>query len=252
MSIIKKYQRFIRFCLVGGSGALITFGVTWLLTEKFGLWYMASMSIAVAIATVWNYNFNTFWTYRVSNKFTDSNYEWESFYNGNPVQKWWKHSIAQTVWDWIPPDKSGKLMDFGCGSSPIITKYRNATGIDTNIDKLKFMKDKYPLATYRSGFYDFDFDSILCIEILEHLDNYKEVLACLSGLLKKGGKIIIATPDYKKPLWHLAEKFTPYKEDHCTKLDKESLEVLCQSVGLYSIRHKYIAGCDLVEMFEKV
>lgn len=248
-AIIRKYQRFVKFCIVGGSGAIITFGATWLLTELLGMWYMASMVIAVVIATIWNYNFNLYWTFRTNIKFNDSCYEWESFYNGNPVQKWWKQSIAKTVWSWIP--SSDRLLDIGCGSSPIITNYINAVGVDINLDKLKFMRAKCPDIEFTDTINGFNYDSILCIEVLEHLENPEIIIYDISKRVKNNGKVVFATPDYKKRLWHIAEKFTPYKDNHYTKLDKELLEKMCIKNRLYPIRHKYIAGCDLIEMFEK-
>lgn len=251
MSIIQKYQRFIKFCVVGGSGAVITFGVTWILTELFDMWYIASMVVAVGIATVWNYNFNTFWTYRTSTKYTDANYEWESFYNGNPMQKWWKQSIAKTVWNWIP-ENNKTLLDIGCGSSPIISKYKKATGIDPNLSKLLFMKDKLPNVSFSQSLNGDLYDNILCIEVLEHLENPQEMINTIKSHLLTGGVAVIATPDYNRKLWYLAEKFTPYKEDHKTKLSRKSLEKLCRNAGLYPVKYKYVAGCDLVEMFRKV
>jgi len=250
MNILKKYQRFIRFCIVGGSGAIITFSITWFLTEKFNLWYMVSMAIAVAIATAWNYNFNLLWTFKTASKFTDANYEWEAFYNGNPIQRWWKQSIAKTIWEWIP-DPYQYLLDVGCGSSPILTKYIMATGVDTNLAKLEFMRSKVPFVTFQREIDNCKYDNVLCIEVLEHLENPLTMIGMISAHLDVGGKAIFATPDYNKRLWYLAEKFTPYKDDHCTKLNKESLEMFCKSVGLYPIKHRYVAGCDLIEMFEK-
>lgn len=251
MSLIRKYQRFIRFCVVGGSGAIITFGITWLLTDIAGMWYMASMVIAVAIATFWNYNFNLYWTFRTLSNFSDSNYEWESFYNGNPIQKWWKQSIAKTIWNWIPPVKGGNILDYGCGSSPIISKYKHATGIDTNVAKLEFMKDKLPHLKFSQSIDGMKYDNIICIEVLEHLENPMELIKQLSSNLYTDGNIIFATPDYNRKLWSIAEKFTPYKDDHVTKLNRQELEALCKTVRLYPVKHKYIAGCDLVEMFVK-
>jgi 2-polyprenyl-3-methyl-5-hydroxy-6-metoxy-1,4-benzoquinol methylase len=236
---------------VGGTGAIITFGITWILTEQFGMWYMASMVIAVAIATIWNYNFNLLWTFKTFGKFTDANYEWESFYNGNPIQQWWKHSIAETVWKWIPPTNGDKILDFGCGSSPIISKYKNATGIDSNLKKLKFMQEKCPSVKFNYAIFDREFDNILCIEVLEHIVEPEDTIAYLCDYLRIGGKMVIATPDYKKKLWILAEKFTPYKTDHFSKLDKGLLERMCARHNLFPINHTYIAGCDLIEMFEK-
>jgi dolichol-phosphate mannosyltransferase len=246
-----KYAKFIKFCLVGGSGAVITFVITWLLTELAGMWYIWSMAIAVVIATVWNYNFNLLWTFKAQSNFASPSYEWESFYRGNPMQKWWKRSIAETVWNWIPPEKSGNVLDWGCGSSPIIAKYKDAVGIDINKEKMEYMREKLPHTRFGTDIPEGQYDNVLCIEVLEHLAQPLEMIMRISLLLKTGGKVVFATPDYDKWLWHLAEKFTPYKEDHRTRLNKILLERLCQSERLYPVKSRYIAGCDLIELFEK-
>ncbi len=57
------YHRFLKFCLVGSGGALIQLGLTYLLTEKLGLWYMLSLCIAIGLALVWNFTWNLKWTF---------------------------------------------------------------------------------------------------------------------------------------------------------------------------------------------
>jgi len=248
-----KYQKFIKFCIVGGTGALETFGITWLLTERFGLWYMASMVFAVAFATISNFTLNTVWTYRLGKSPKDADYEWLAFYKGNIIQKWWKNSIAKTVWSWT--DSHVSTLDIGCGSSPIITHYNsNSMGIDGNTEKLKFMIEKCPNVYFSATELwkiNNKYQQVLCIEVIEHLSKPQDMVSELARVTKSGGKVIIATPDYSKLLWNLAEKFTPYKEEHITKFTRQSLEKLCRKYNLVPIKYKYVAGCDLVEMFEK-
>jgi len=250
-----KYQKFIKFCIVGGIGAGITFGLTWALTERIGLWYMASLLVAVLVATVSNFTLNTFWTFKIEVDQKAADYEWNSFYKGGLVQKWWKQSIAKTVWSWMP--NASSLLDVGCGSSPIITGYygENIFGIDANEEKLAFMKKKCPRHKFSSlpisEFKDGSLDHILCIEVLEHIQYPEVMIIEIANKVKNGGQVILATPDYSKPLWKLAEAFTPYKEEHVFQFTRESLENMCSKYGLKPIRHKYIATCDLVEEFVK-
>ena len=70
-------------------------------------------------------------------------------------------------------------------------------------------------------------------------------------MLKPGGQAVIATPDYGRLLWHIAEKFTPAGEQHIYKFNRKSLEAMCKKYGLIPLKRKYIAGCDLLELFEK-
>jgi len=249
-----KYQKFVKFCIVGASGALITFVITWILTEVANWWYMASMVIAVIIATISNFTFNYLWTFGVQKSQKSPDYEWNSYYKGSLIQRWWKRQIAETVWKWIP--ESDKLLDIGCGSSPIVSHYtRQATAIDLIQDKIKFMKWKFPtvafFATDIGNIVD-TYDNVICIEVLEHLHEAEKMVANISRCLKKGGTAVIATPDYSKPLWHLAEKFTPYEEEHVTHFNRESLETLCGKYNLIPKKYRYVFTCDLIEMFEKI
>jgi dolichol-phosphate mannosyltransferase len=251
-----KYQKFLKFCIVGGIGALITFSITWLATEFIGFWYMFSLVIAVIIATISNFTLNSLWTFKLAEDPNAPDYEWKSFFRGNLVQKWWKQSIAKTVWKWLP--NTSTLLDIGCGSSPVITRYPEAVAIDTNELKLEFMRAKFPAANYsvmsatHLHFQGNEFDHIICIEVLEHLSSPKQAVKEMSRVLKENGKVIIATPDYSRKLWQVAERFTPYKEEHVMHFTRESLEELCAECGLKPTRYKYIATCDLIEEFVKI
>ena len=243
-----KYQ------LVSSSTDWIYIGMIALFTEVFGIWYI--LSAALSLVLIFPAKFilasGLIWSKKLDVKSED--YEWNAFFKGSPIQKWWKRSIAKTVWTWAP--NASKLLEIGCGSSPTISKYDHAIGIDTNKRKLEFMKKKLPnckfLEKKTEQFKDEEFDHVLCIEVLEHLNNPTYMISEIARLLKPYGNAIIATPDYKKTLWHLAERFTPYKEEHIVKLDKEKLEEICRLHKLEPVRSKYIAGCDLVEEFVKV
>jgi SAM-dependent methyltransferase len=248
--------RFFKFCVVGGIGAIITWGLTWLLTEKMSLWYMFSVVIATGIAMINNYILNSTWTFKTVTEPTNPAYDWESYYHGNPMQKWWKRKIAQTVWDWFPIEKD--LLNVGCGSSPIALRYPHSINVDMDTAKLDFMKHRMPLALFVKGdacnldFHGGRFDQVICIEVIEHTPYPEKVVSEISRILKKGGQAIIATPDYSKTLWHVAELFTPYKEWHGAKLTRTAVESLCRENGLVAKQVEYVMGCDLIELFEKV
>ena len=57
--------RAVRYCTVGGVGALILMGVTFFLTEVVGLYYMFSTAIAILVASTWNFTAHGFFTYGV-------------------------------------------------------------------------------------------------------------------------------------------------------------------------------------------
>jgi dolichol-phosphate mannosyltransferase len=243
-----KYQ------LLSGMTDSVYLGLLALFTEVFGLWYLLSALIAilliypvkflVASSLIWSKKINVH----------DPDYEWNAFYKGSLIQKWWKRKIANTVWDWIPETQS--ILDYGCGSSPIVTKYGDkAVGCDLDLPKLEYMKAKCPQVNYVDGSLrslDKQYDHALCIEVIEHLESPDMMLDYLTSVLKLKGYLVIATPDYGRKWWYIAELFTPYKEAHVKKYTRKSLESLCLKYGFTPVKHRYVLGCDLVEMFVRV
>lgn len=56
--------RFIKFCIVGGTGALLQSGLTFFFTEVTGLYYMLSLAIAIVMVTVFNFTCHSGWTFK--------------------------------------------------------------------------------------------------------------------------------------------------------------------------------------------
>lgn len=261
-----KYNRFLRFCIVGGSGALITFALTWVFTEVVGLWYMASMVIAVAVATITNFIFNSMWTFSVGKDMNDADYEWKAYYSGNFIQKWWKHGITKKVVEMLPKERDSlSVLDLGCGSSPMAIEIGslNYMGVDTNKKKIQFMRNRLPyynyvyLPEYHSKKQS---DVVMAVEVIEHLPDYLSAggfILSMSDATKTGGTVIIATPDYSKPLWKFIERVygvlmpSAYASDHKVRFNEKTLIEACKTYGLVHTQTSRILGCDMVCRFTK-
>jgi len=63
-----KLEKYIKYSLVGMIGVLIHFSLLYLLTEKAGLWYILSATIAIGCAATNNYILNYFWTFKERKK----------------------------------------------------------------------------------------------------------------------------------------------------------------------------------------
>lgn len=57
-------RRWLKFALIGGTGAGIVLAGTYILTEFMGYWYMASLVITAIIALIWNFSMNAWWTFK--------------------------------------------------------------------------------------------------------------------------------------------------------------------------------------------
>ena len=59
--------KFIKFCIIGASGMIIDFGVTWLLKEKAKFNKYVASSIGFFLAATSNYIWNRLWTFQSAN-----------------------------------------------------------------------------------------------------------------------------------------------------------------------------------------
>ncbi|MBN1152422.1 MAG: glycosyltransferase [Dehalococcoidia bacterium] len=55
--------RFLKYCLVGGSGVFVNMGLLWLLTEVGGLYYLVSAAISIETSIVTNFVLNDYFTF---------------------------------------------------------------------------------------------------------------------------------------------------------------------------------------------
>ncbi len=260
-----KYSKFVKFCIVGGSAALITFGVTWILTEEIKLWYMASLVIATAIAMVFNFTLSSIWTFAIGKNMNDADYEWNAYYKGNVIQKWWKHKIVKYVREMVT-DKEGQIiLDYGCGSSPIASELgkQQYFGIDTNEKKIEYVGKKLPYVYYTKipNSFDSNCDVSMAIEVIEHMSEISkahELIKMLRDKTKINGTVIIATPDYNSLIWKTVEfvygKLMPnaYASDHKVRFEEQELIEVCLDYGLEHVETKRVAGCDMVCKFRKL
>lgn len=95
-----------------------------------------------------------------------------------------------------------KLVDIGCGTGNLLNRISQASpklilsGIDlvnyTDIKNINFIKQDFNE--------DFDvedslFDIVVCTEVIEHLENPRHLLRQISKISKKGGLIVLTTPN---------------------------------------------------------
>jgi putative flippase GtrA len=64
LSKFPTVKQFIKFCIVGGTAALINFLFLLFLTEHFHFWYVISSIIGFIVSAFFNFLANKFWTFR--------------------------------------------------------------------------------------------------------------------------------------------------------------------------------------------
>jgi|SRR3989344_5257028 len=106
-------------------------------------------------------------------------------------------------------DAPQNILDTGCGiglnSFLAAQKGFKVTGVDNNKEKIiiaerMLSSAKYPNVRFVYGditkmeFKDESFTSIICFEVLEHIDNDKKALNEISRVLKRNGILLLSTP----------------------------------------------------------
>lgn len=61
------FFKFLKFGIVGFSGLIVDFGVTWIFKEKLGVHKYISNSLGFIVATGTNYTLNRYWTFNSHN-----------------------------------------------------------------------------------------------------------------------------------------------------------------------------------------
>jgi len=59
-----NFRQFFKFCIVGGTAAVINFVIYYVCTEYLKFWYVYSAVIAYLLSAVFNFIANKIWTFR--------------------------------------------------------------------------------------------------------------------------------------------------------------------------------------------
>jgi ubiquinone/menaquinone biosynthesis C-methylase UbiE len=164
--------------------------------------------------------------------------------------KWHHHKFRRIVQE---IGHVSNHLDFGCGPGTLIHLLPpgiSAVGVDIAASQLSYANQNYAgpgkefikIDSPHLPFADQTFDSISCVEVVEHLELRltREILAEFIRVLKPEGKLIVTTPNYGS-LWPLIEvmvnRFSDvsYEEQHITKFKRGNLQTLLKESGFSQI-----------------
>lgn len=101
--------------------------------------------------------------------------------------------------------KGPRVLDVGCGDGVITDElgkhFGDVFGIDESKTQIKYAQENFKNAEFiLSSIEDFDckgnlFDSVVSIELLEHVDDPILVLEKMKSFVKKGGYIVVQVPN---------------------------------------------------------
>jgi len=153
------------------------------------------------------------------------------------------------------------VLDVGCGSGNVVKrlldKGKKVVGIDIGKGFVSFCQSRYENAVFCKAdsehlpFFDECFDSIVCSEVIEHLENPEEALREFNRILRPEGKLIITTPNISFR-WALLEAIwtrvrSKILETRHRSFTKRRLNFLLDVTG-FSVLHnsQFMFGCLLI------
>ncbi|MFV8226702.1 class I SAM-dependent methyltransferase [Christiangramia aquimixticola] len=122
----------------------------------------------------------------------------------------------------------GKVLDIGCGNKPYLSYFNGFSDEYIGCDVIQSSEKCVDIICDATSipFQDNTFDTIICTQVIEHVDNHEKLLREIYRLLKPNGHIILSGPMY----WHLHEQ--PYDYFRFTKygfkyiFEKQGFELL--------------------------
>ena len=120
----------------------------------------------------------------------------------------WNEINLQRVLSFCSGMLNGKVLDAGCGDGffsnqlTFFGEVKDITGIDISEKAIEMALEKYPENKFRQAsldkipFENASFDSIVMVEVIEHLIDIDGTLEDLSRVLKPGGLLLITTTDF--------------------------------------------------------
>lgn len=117
---------------------------------------------------------------------------------------WWHVAKRKLVCAFI---QGKKVLDVGCGTGAMLSELKSkgftTFGIDGSAEALKFCRQRGLTSLQKV---DFEkplpfgagvFDTVLCLDVLEHVESDDKLLANIQKILHPGGRLILTVPAYQ-------------------------------------------------------
>lgn len=164
------------------------------------------------------------------------------------MKHWWITTRFRYLSKIIDKNKSNlKLIEYGCGTGNNVKYLRetynsslaNITGIDIALPddyKPKWL-NKSDTLIKDYGHDNKNFNLLIAMDVIEHLENPKEIVGEWVENLPEGAVVFITVPAFQS-LWSYHDEYM----GHFKRYTRESLEELCSSLGLKKIKTTYAFG----------
>lgn len=196
--------------------------------------------------------------WRLRNSIASADYDERAFDSIIPLQRYWQRSRHTLVTRAVT---RGPVLDVGCGSSRILRDLPGVIGVDIVFSKLRYMS-RYGVPLVQASifalpFRDAAFETVVCSEVIEHVSERDLPLRELARVNRRGGTLVLGTPDYGRFSWRAFEAayrvLSPggYADEHITQYTHKDLRDRVVALGYRHLRTDYVAGSEMILVFER-
>ena len=195
------------------------------------------------------------------NGIDSADYDMRAFNSRLPPQRAWQRQRHEKTYDLVRPFVNQRILNVGAGSGRLSLDLPGSISVDIVHAKLRYMRRYHvnPAVTasvFHLPFPDNTFDCVVCCEVVEHVPRDPSPIAELVRVLRRGGRLVLSTPDYGTPVWPIIEKLYAaaqpkgYADEHITHYTEEFLIEEMRSYGLRCVGLNRIYRAIVVGAFE--
>ena len=160
----------------------------------------------------------------------------------------------------------GQLLDIGCGTGTL-ARYVDSIrylGVDQDAESITIAKDKFPthrfltLAEFIQSPNENQFERIVGLAVIEHVEDPQKWLAWLRTLLKPGGQVVLTTPHPSvRQLHEFGGHIGLFSREgameHRELINRHRMEQLAETSG-FRVQHfrRFLSGCNQLFVLEPI
>ncbi len=195
--------------------------------------------------------------YKLRNSILSGDYDDRASSSKLLLQRLWHKYKDRMAFEYVK--KEAFSLDAGCGSGSFIQNFSNVVGLDTDMNKARYLKrakglkNHIPLGSITDmPFKNETFEQVMCSEVIEHVPKVGRVFREFWRVLKPNGRLIITTPDYGRPIWPFFEWFyhkaipDGYADQHISHYDYNELQRLLKDNNFEIIDHRSFLGAIII------